>query len=539
MTTPPGRPRGAVLLALAVALAATSLNGCGTPGDSSDAPEADDPVASAGLRDFYTQRLSWEPCGDEECSTLRVPMDYSTPGDGDTFTLPLIRTTATDRSDRVGSLVVNPGGPGESGVALLQDGGAQLFGERIRARFDIVGFDPRGVAGSEPAVDCGAEDEVGTVADDAPRPLHPATEEQRQAALAEAESTVRACEKHSGSILPHVGTLDAARDMDVLRAALGDEELTYLGWSYGTALGTSFGEQFPEKVRAMVLDGAVDPALGWAERAASQATGFRQAVDDYADYCAEVVGDSCPAETPDGIRALVQGLYESTAREPLPADGEYGEVDPQTLHNALVTSMYTPEDQWEPLSLALGEAATGDGTGLLEIALGEEDSAEAAHGFADRGTSRRQDAGRQDVTEEGRPDNSDVAITAVDCVDIPHPEDPREYWKALEEARLAEGDFGSESVLAALGCRGWPQRGPGPHRVVAEGLPPVLVVGTTGDPATPYHEAESLVRQLPQAMLLTFDALGHTAYGRGSGCVDDAVDDYLLDLKAVEPGKTC
>ncbi|MEU2437352.1 alpha/beta hydrolase [Streptomyces rubradiris] len=520
------RHRRALVLAVAAALAAGSLSGC-----TQDTPAvaADDPAARADLRAFYHQKPRWKPCGEEECATLKVPMDYSAPGDGKTFTLPLIRATATDTTRRVGALVFNPGGPGESGVALLKDGGAESFSERIRARFDIVGFDPRGVAGSKPAVDCGPDDEADTWADDAaPQPLHPATAEQRRAVLADAESMVAACERHSGSILPHVGTVDAARDMDVLRAVLGDDKLSYLGWSYGTSLGTAYGELFPWRVRAMVLDGAVDPSQDWAERARNQAAGFSKAVDDYAEHCADVAGDACPAGTPDGIRELLDGLYEQTAEKPLPVDDSEWGLDVATLHSAIVNSMYTPEEQWEALSQGLSDAAGGDGTRLAEIADGEED----APGEEGTGSS-------SEVEEESYPDNSDEAGTAVDCVDIPHPEDPREYWQALDKAHLAEGDFGSESVVAALDCKGWPHRGRGPHRVSADGLPPVLVVGTTGDPSTPYHEAQSLARQLPHGMLLTFEGRGHTAYGRGNRCVDNAVDSYLIDLKPVTPGATC
>ncbi|WP_241838038.1 alpha/beta hydrolase [Streptomyces sp. CB03234] len=523
------RHRRAVVLAVAATLAAGSLSGC-----TQGAPDAAaDPAARADLRVFYHQKPQWKPCGEEECATLKVPMDYSAAGNGKTFTLPLVRATATDTARRIGSLVFNPGGPGESGVALLKDGGAESFSEQIRARFDIVGFDPRGVAGSKPAVDCGPDEEGGAdtqAGDVSPQPLHPATAEQRRAALADAESAVAACKRYSGSILPHVGTADAARDMDVLRAALGEDKLSYLGWSYGTSLGTTYGELFPWRVRAMVLDGAVDPSLDWSERALSQAAGFRKAVDDYAEHCADVVGDACPADTPEGIRELLDGLYEQTAKEPLPVDDSDGGLDAATLHSAIVTSMYTPEEQWKPLSHGLSDAAGGDGTRLAGIAAGEEDASED------------EDTGSDDEEEQGEkshPDNSDVAITAVDCVDIPHPRDSQKYWQALDQAHRAEGDYGSESVVAALGCKGWPHRGPGPHRVSADGLPPVLVVGTTGDPSTPYHEAESLARQLPQGMLLTFEGLGHTAYGRGGSCVDTAVDSYLIDLKPVKPGATC
>ncbi|MGW5739652.1 MULTISPECIES: alpha/beta hydrolase [Streptomyces] len=207
-------------------------------------------------------------------------------------------------------------------------------------------------------------------------------------------------------------------------------------------------------------------------------------------------------------------------------DGVWG-LDAAALHSAIVTSMYTPEEQWEALSRALGEAAEGDGTRLDQIAAGEEDT--------DRGGGLQQ----QDEREEGHPDNSDVALTAVDCLDVPRPKDPQAYWKALDRAHQAGGDFGSESVVAELGCKGWPHRGPGPHRVQADGLPPVPVVGTTGDPSTPYYEARSLARQLPGGMLLTYEERGHTAYGRGSTCVDKAVDSYLIDLQPVQTGAPC
>ncbi|AOT62205.1 alpha/beta hydrolase [Streptomyces fradiae] len=532
MITPgPRRHRRAIAAATAALLASIPLSGCG-PGDRQ---QRDDAVPAA-LRPFYEQELRWEPCGEQQCATLDVPMDYTAPGNGRTFTLPLIRATAGNRDRRIGSLVFNPGGPGESGVAMLRDGGIETFSERLRERFDIVGFDPRGVGGSRPAIDCGADDEAEPTgeadeADSGPHTLHPATARQRAAALTAAEQTAAACREHSGAILPHVGTTDAARDMDVLRAALGDAGLSYLGWSYGTSLGTAYGELFPRKVRAMVLDGAIDPSLTWSQRALSQARGFREAVDDYAEHCSDVVGEACPAGTPEAVRGLLKRLYEATADRPLPVeDSEWG-LDTATLHSAVTTSMYTPEEQWEPLSLALGEADRGDGTRLAAIAAGEPPA-------EDEQNAEEESPATDDETVDSTGD-ADSALTAVNCVDIPHPKDPREYWEALDEAHRAEGDHGSDAVVAALGCKGWPQAGPGPHRVRADGLPPVLVVGTTGDPSTPYHEAQSLARQLPHGMLLTYEGLGHTAYGRAGACVDTAVDAYLVDLTPVEPGKTC
>ncbi|WP_107503537.1 alpha/beta fold hydrolase [Streptomyces sp. st115] len=317
---------------------------------------------------------------------------------------------------------------------------------------------------------------------------------------------------------------------DVLRAALGERELTYLGWSYGTSLGTAYAELFPRRVRAMVLDGAIDPSLDWSQRVLSQSAGFRRSVDDYADHCAEVAGDSCPADSPDAIRALIERLYTRAGREPLPVSedssyAEYGGMDATAVLDAVSKAMYTPEDQWEPLSRALAAADAGDATGLG--ALDEEEPAE---------DSGEGGPGDEDVTPV---DNEGAALTAVNCLDVPHPRDLDAYWDVLPRAEKAAGVYGTAGVTAELTCRGWPSGGRTPHRVDADGVPPVLVVGTTGGPSTPYAEAESLAEQFPGGMLLTYEGMGHTAYGRGDACVTEKVDAYLVGLKPVRPGATC
>ncbi|MFD7415303.1 alpha/beta hydrolase [Kitasatospora purpeofusca] len=494
-----------------------------------------EPAARPELAAFYRQQPAWKTCGELRCATLTVPMDYRHPEDGRTFTLPLVRSAATDPAGRIGSLVFNPGGPGGSGVAHLKEGGISSFGERVRARFDIVGFDPRGVAGSRPAVDCGkpeqsAEPDRNAGPDrDA---VVPTTEAGRQALLTEADRSAAACAARSGEILPHVGTEDAARDLDVLRAALGDPKLSYLGWSYGTYLGTVYGELFPRRVRALVLDGAVDPAQDWSERVLRSGVAFRRAVDDYADSCAAVAGRACPADSPNGIRKLVADLYERTARKPLKVDGSTRRVDQNLLHSALTKAMYTPESQWKPLSEALRSANRGNGTALAELA-GD------ASGTTDDGGDGGGGSGSGGGSGGTVPDNSDAVLSAVNCLDIPHPADPQAYWSLLDRARQQSGVFGASTALAELDCRTWPKGGTTPHRVAAPGLPPVLVVGTTGDPATPYEDAQSLAAQLPGGMLLTHKGAGHTAYGRGNACVDGAVDGYLTGLTPVAPGATC
>ncbi|MGW5847677.1 alpha/beta hydrolase [Streptomyces sp. NPDC055254] len=532
----PTLKRGSLVLALA-ALGATALAGCNPASDDASPPGAVsvDPAAQSDLQGFYQQKLTWTRCGELQCATLTVPMDYAHPKDGRTFTLPLAKAVTADPTRRIGSLVFNPGGPGESGVDQLKSGAQASFGERTRDRFDIVSFDPRGVAGSKPAIDCGssdpaAEDQPISGAGDTSTSLYPKTDAERRAELTNAEHQTAACKARSGAILPHVGTLDAARDMDVLRAALGDDKLTYLGWSYGTYLGTVYGELFPRRVRALVLDAAADPALDWSQAALQQAKGFQRSVDDYAEQCASVVGSTCPAATPDGIRKVITDLYARVSKRPLRIKGTDERLDQAMLNTAVSMSMYSPESQWLPLSEALGAAhKAGDGTKLAEI--------------ADPGISTQDDSSVSGsdpgAADHQAPGNSSDAIVAINCLDHPHPRDAQPYWDLLDRAYREAGALGTSNVLAALVCKDWPAGAQKPHRVQAEGLPPVLVVGTTGDPATPYEWSKNLAGQLPGGMLLTFRGPGHTAYGRGSTCVTDAVDAYLLHLQPVPDGKTC
>ncbi|MFK4069367.1 alpha/beta hydrolase [Streptomyces sp. NPDC029674] len=511
----PGPRRHRPFRLVLAALAAVPLAGC-TSGGAGDAGPAD---RRPELARFYGQELTWKTCGELRCARLTVPRDYAHPENGGTFVLPVVKAVAGDPERRIGSLVYNPGGPGASGVSDMKSDGSDAFGAGVRARFDIVSFDPRGVGGSDPAVQCARTDEAES---DLPEPVAPRSGAERARALAGADEQAAACTEAGRGILPHVGTEDAARDLDVLRAALGDRKLTYLGWSYGTSLGTSYAEQFPERVRALALDGAVDPALDWRQRALSQGEGFRRAVDDYAEHCADIVGDSCPGSTPKEIAELIDGLYEEAAREPLPVtDEDAYDVDARTLLDVVTAAMYSPEDDWEGLSEALSDAGDGDATKLAELADSEEPAT---------GSHRPRGAENE---------NEDEAIIAVSCLDVPHPHTAGPYWSALDAADKASGVYGTSSVVDELTCKSWPKGTARPHRVDAEGVPPVLVVGTTGDPATPYEEARSLAGQFPGGMLLTYEGLGHTAYGRGNACVDDAVDDYLIALEPVRRGTTC
>ncbi|MEW2171128.1 alpha/beta hydrolase [Streptomyces sp. NPDC007027] len=566
----PARRRPALVTALAlacsVALTSCTAGPATGPGRGSASPASADPASRPGLAPFYGQRLRWTDCASAgyACARLTVPRDYDDPGNGKTFVLPVARVAAGKPDRRIGSLVYNPGGPGAAGARSLEEGMDEAFGRAARDRFDIVAFDPRGVGASFPALTCTAsDDEAEEEQEEAAEPpgqegvvapLHPRTEQERSAADAGARAAAEDCERHSGGLLRHVGTEDAARDLDVLRAALGERGLTYLGWSYGTSLGTAYAELFPRRVRAMVLDGAIDPSLDWSQRVLSQSAGFRRSVDDYADHCAGIAGDSCPAGSPDAIRALIEGLYARAEREPLPVSedssyAEYGGMDATAVLDAVSMAMYTPEEQWEPLSRALAAADAGDAT--LLGALDEEEPEEGEPSAEDpapqdTGDVTEEDGGGEGGGDEDSPaageapvDNEGAALTAVNCLDVPHPRDLDAYWDALPRAEKAAGVYGTAGVTAELTCRGWPSGGQTPHRVDADGVPPVLVVGTTGDPSTPYAEAVSLAEQFPGGMLLTYEGMGHTAYGRGDACVTRKVDAYLVGLEPVRPGATC
>ncbi|MER6597968.1 alpha/beta hydrolase [Streptomyces parvus] len=554
----------ALALACSVTLTSCTAGPAAGPGRATTAPASADPASRPDLKPFYGQRLRWTDCDTEgyACARLTVPRDYADPGNGETFVLPVARAEAGKPDRRIGSLVYNPGGPGAAGVQSLEEGMDEAFGRAARDHFDIVAFDPRGVGASVPALTCTASDDEAEGEEEEEEaaeppvsegvaPLHPRTEEERTAADEGARAAAEDCERHSGGLLRHVGTRDTARDLDVLRAALGERELTYLGWSYGTSLGTAYAELFPRRVRAMVLDGAIDPSLDWSQRVLSQSAGFRRSVDDYADHCAEVAGDSCPADSPEAIRALIERLYTRAEREPLPVSedssyAEYGGMDATAVLDAVSMAMYTPEDQWEPLSRALAAADAGDATELgaldeEEPAPAEEDPADEDPAAEDTGDGTEEDGGDDDgpVAEEPPVDNEGAALTAVNCLDVPHPRDLDAYWDALPRAEKAAGVYGTAGVTAELTCRGWPSGDRTPHRVDADGVVPVLVVGTTGDPSTPYEEAVSLADQFPGGMLLTYEGMGHTAYGRGDACVTEQVDAYLVGLEPVRPDATC
>lgn len=463
------------------------------------------------LRPFYGQRLRWRACGRPfQCSTLQVPLDYAHPAQG-TVGIAAVRLPAANGARRLGSLVVNPGGPGASGIDYARSGSSS-FSPTLLRRFDIVGFDPRGVGASDPIV-CLSDRQTDTFLATDASPDNPAEVAQLDE---QAKLLARLCEQHSPRLLPHVGTRDVARDLDVLRAALGEATLNFLGKSYGTLLGATYAELFPRQVGRFVLDGAVDPALSDEQLSSDQAVSFDVALRAFVADCLR--RRDCPVRgTPDQALARIRALLAQTDRRPLPSD-EGRPVTQALATFGVVASLYDATFGWELLRQALEVAFDGDGSLLLYI--------------TDLYTSR-DDKGHYT-------DNGNVAIYAVNCLDRASRATPTQLSARAARLRARVPEFGPDLAWSSLPCTYW--RAPAtdhPHPIAAAGARPILVVGTTGDPATPYHWAQALAGELDSGVLLTWVGNGHTAYDEGSSCVDSAVDAFLVAATVPPNGKTC
>jgi pimeloyl-ACP methyl ester carboxylesterase len=484
-----------------LAAAAILLAGCSS---SSSVPNGPPSTLSA----YYAQHLAWQDCGDGfQCARLLVPFDYARPG-GKRFVLPVIRLPAGDRARRVGDLVVNPGGPGGSGVEYAR-GARSEFPSAVLARFDIVGFDPRGVAGSQPAVSCmtGPELDKYLSTDETPDNAAQLATVVRQARLYASR-----CEQNSRALLPYVGTRNAARDLDVLRVALGQSRLTYLGKSYGTYLGTWYAQLFPHRVRALVLDGAVDPDTTALQADLTQAEGFQAAFGSFAAWCR--AGSGCPVG--QDAAGQLQALIVRASSRPLPQRLGTGQVASGALLAYGVASALYSKSTWPALKDGLAGAFRGDGTVLVQL--------------ADLLLERNRD---------GTYANLEDANTAISCVDRPWPRSLASWQAAASAAGRAAPLFGPPDVWGSLPCAYWPVPAAPPTAIKAAGSSPILVVGTTRDPATPYRWAQALAADLSSGVLLGWNGDGHTAYGEGSACVDTIVNAYLISLKVPRSGTLC
>ena len=507
--------------ATALAAAGLILSGCTGGNDAAAGPSSAktsasataSPASAAALKGFYAQKLAWRDCGVPgfQCATLRAPLDYAAPEAGE-IKLAVSRIKATGPGKRLGSLLVNPGGPGGSAVGYLQGYAGIGYPAPVRARYDVVAVDPRGVARSEP-VECltGPQMDAYTQVDQTP------DDSAETAALAASfKGFAAGCAKRSSKILPHVSTVDTARDMDLLREVLGDRKLTYVGASYGTFLGASYAELFPDRVGRLVLDGAMDPSLPAVDLNRDQTAGFETAFRSFAADC--VKETDCPLGTGsvDEATTNLRDFFRQVDAQPLPT-GESRELTESLATTGVIAAMYD-EAAWPQLREALNQAMGGEGSGLLAL----------ADSYYEREAN-------------GTYANLMAANAAVNCLDLPPAfTGPADAEKAVPSFEKASPVFGEGLAWAALNCTYWPTPATGrPHRITAEGAAPIVVVGTTRDPATPYKWAESLASQLSSGALLTYEGDGHTAYGRGSDCIDTAINTYLLEGTVPQKGKRC
>ncbi|GLW44622.1 peptidase [Streptomyces sp. NBRC 14336] len=510
----PARLRAAVLTA--TVLLSSLLAGC-SGDDSEDG-------------DLTAQKLDWEDCpapsqaegggnapsplpdGDEwQCATMKAPLDWDDP-EGDTIDLALIRAESSGRaSERIGSLLFNFGGPGGSGVTTLP-----AFGEdyaALRTRYDLVSFDPRGVGRSAP-VECENDQQLDAFFQ---HDATPDDAEERTELLDNTKEFNAACEKNSGKILPEVRTTDAARDMDLMRQVLGDDKLYYFGISYGTELGGVYAHLFPKRVGRAVFDAVVDPTQTPEQGSLGQARGFQRALDNFAEDCTSKVEDCPIGDTAQDVKDRIAKLLADLDRKPLP--GIFPRDLTQTAAtNGIAQALYS-QDFWEYLTQALEQAYDGDGRILMLL--------------SDSMNGRN---------ENGEYSNITAANVAINCADDKPRYTPEFVESKLPQFRAASPLFGDYLAWGMLSCTDWAVPGAADHPdVSAPGAAPILVVGNTGDPATPYEGARKMVRALGEGVgvELTYKGQGHGAYDSGNRCVQSAVNGYLLEGKVPPAGTVC
>jgi pimeloyl-ACP methyl ester carboxylesterase len=484
-------PRRALSVALCLAVAFTGL--------------AAMPVAAASMHAGPTTapgpKLLWNRCGDgDECAKLTVPLDYDHPDNGRTIKVALLRVPATDKKKRIGSLLLNPGGPGAPGTQFARDF-ASMVPAKLRQRFDIVGFDPRGTGGTSP-VKCESNLDGVFSAD-----YSPDTQAERTDLDNRLQQLAQSCEARSGDLLPYVSSESTVRDMDRIRQAVGDKKLTYVGYSYGTYLGTLYAKMFPTKVRALVLDGAIDPNLGGLEVSLEQAMGFEQSLDAFLTQCGQ--DRRCAFFNGGDAAGAFDRLAAQVDAQPLPARNRRtlsgGEFD-----LGVAQALYLGEEGYSRLEEALAAAARGDGEPLLAL--------------SDEYTGRQPD---------GTYDSSQPAFWAIGCRDGPSIGGADAYQAAESQFRAAAPRVGVALLNAGLVCAYWPVPPvPSVAPVQIDGTPPILVIGTTNDPATPLKWAQGLAQDIPSGVLITVEGTQHTAFVTAfNSCVDDHVVTYLVGLQ--------
>jgi len=491
---------------LGVALSAAVLAGCVAVADN-PAETTEDPLAP-----YLGQEVQWSDCGaGAECATVMAPLDWDNPGVGEDVSLAVSRHSATGQA--LGSLFVNPGGPGASGYEFVLDSVDFAVSEVLRESFDVIGWDPRGVNFSSP-VSCAATDAELDYFFFGELEAQPDTPEWDAELLAESIRFAQECQANTGELLEFVDTLSTVRDLDLLRHLVGDEQLNYLGYSYGTLIGALYIDTFPEKVGRMVLDGPVDPGASQFDLVVNQHRGFEEALEAYLVECD--LTNSCPfAGSLEQRLRGVSDLYDELEQNPLRhADGRL--IDDGMLRTAMVTTLYA-QSSWPFLTRMFEELQEG----VTDTAIFLVDF------YYDREGGVYQN-------------NSMEAFIAINCLDYPVESDPAVLEAQADQLREAAPYTARPSGDGDLVCMNWPyppKLNKGPVR--GEGANPVVILGTTGDPATPYNWSVSLNEQLENSVLLTLVGEGHLAYDERVTCINDPVDTYFVTGDLPEDGLTC
>ena len=496
-------------------MTALVVSGCSLSSSSSNEDWASGgPAIPKGLDAFYKQKVTWKSCkkgknGDLRCAQVKVPLDYTKPK-GKTITIAMAKMPATGKKP-MGTLFVNPGGPGASGIDMAGRANT-YFSDGIREKYDIVGFDPRGV-GESTAVQCYEDDDLGKFLDSSFDLSDPEQAKKEQVAL---KAFAKACEEKSGELLPFVGTESAARDMDVMRQLVGDPKFNYVGFSYGTSLGGQYAELFPKNVGRMILDGAVDVTRSGAQHAYDQTLGFETVLKRYAKSCVDS-GRCVLGSTVDQARQKVRSLLETAKKTPFKTTDPARPLNDSMLFTGIIGMLYS-NATWPTLTQAFEQVIQRDNGAVFQR-------------VADLYNSREPDGSFSD--------NSSEANRAINCADYPA-SSPDEYKKLSEQAKANAPVFGSSLTEGTDLCSLWPYRpkkAVGPYK--AKGSASIVVVGTRNDPATPYAWAKALHRDLENSVLVTWEGEGHTAYSRAGACIQKPLDRYLLTGRAPKDGLTC
>jgi pimeloyl-ACP methyl ester carboxylesterase len=485
--------RSGKIVALATALALVAFSITAYTQSQPDYPKT--------LSGYYAQEINWQSCNqDFQCATLAVPIDYKKLSTG-TFEIALLKYEART-SKKLGSLIVNPGGPGGSGVDYAY-AAEYIFSPAILDRYDIVGFDPRGVSRSVP-IRCLNDEELDANNNSDSKPDN---EAEFQKLLSDTKKYVEIC-KEKNKHLTSFSTVNVARDMDILREALGDEQLNYMGKSYGTYLGTLYAQFFPDKVGRVVLDGAVDPTISNFQQTLTQAVGFDQAFSSFAKDCTTKKNCALPKDKEAAI-AEMQRLFSQTAKKPLPAKSSKRTLSETMMVLGTASAMYDNATGWPKLRKAIEQAKKGYGDEFLKL--------------ADEYTGRQPDG--------SYPNNEFDSGAAIDCLDV---DEPRTVTQIRKDAGFFADQaplFGPYLAYGGLTCKYFGQE---QEVTVAptKTTNPIVIIGTTGDPATPYEWAQGLNKLLTNSVLVSLTGEGHTGQGQGNACIDDQIDDFYLTGKA-------